>query len=788
MKIRFLAVLLIVSCLFVGSDKNYACINDPPNVNITYPYSGTIFAEGDNVLINASASDSDGYVTKVEFYKGSTKLGEDTSAPYSFMWYGVPASPAGGYNLTAKAFDNGGAITTSTAVNIKVTDVWYVDPDALNVNGQSWGYAFHSLQDALYYANSGDEIRVAEGIYKPDRGAQVTLGERGETFQLKNGVTIYGGFAGYTQMPPPGSPPPDPPPPDPDTRDITKYKTVLSGDIDDDDLDNGMPDKENSYHVVTGADGAILDGFTITRGYADDDAGGGGGGMFNNNNGSQAVLNCIFEYNVAAGNQQGGAVYNGSGSNLQLINCLLIGNMGQGNSGGAIYHNGGTIWMNNCTVANNAGDGIHCDGANLMIENSVIWYNRTVIDDFDNFPRREIVLQNGATATINYSNIENGQTSVIGSGLTWGAGNASGTEEPEFVQSGTWKWKLANGDDVVQGTPLQASADDITIYDFLIGRADMGAGMPGVVENELADEWLHSDPDDPIYGYAYKTPAYEKLPGEKQNTISNKDNFYAWWTGNTFDGKGPKRSQEVSWECRDPDKGIFRFNDEHFFPIDNWCADPVNGCGGDPDCEEFCDEDIECYDQGTWHPEVISPPDPVVTHNNFFTFQYHGEYTYIPGQKLFFKASDDLFVAINNRVVVDRGGYFDVDEDEVGGPSETTVWLKEGKAYVYEHEEPPVADPYDLEGLPQPVAIDDIVATTGLEPYKTYDFDLFFAQRATKLSVLVAERTPGDSEIVASFEPGDYHLQPGSVTEHHPSLIWEHTSFRFLSPLMMNTQ
>ena len=60
----------------------------------------------------ATASDPDGTVSKVEFFNGATKLGEDTTAPYSFTWNSVTA---GNYTLTARATDNQGATTTSTA-------------------------------------------------------------------------------------------------------------------------------------------------------------------------------------------------------------------------------------------------------------------------------------------------------------------------------------------------------------------------------------------------------------------------------------------------------------------------------------------------------------------------------------------------------------------------------------------------------------------------------------------------------------------------------------------------
>ncbi len=82
----------------------------------------------------------------------------------------------------------------------------YVDADASGANdGSSWADAYNYLQDALADANSSDkpvEIWVAQGIYKPDQGAGITLGDRTATFQLINGVTIKGGYAGFGEPSP----------------------------------------------------------------------------------------------------------------------------------------------------------------------------------------------------------------------------------------------------------------------------------------------------------------------------------------------------------------------------------------------------------------------------------------------------------------------------------------------------------------------------------------------------------------------------------------------------------
>jgi unsaturated rhamnogalacturonyl hydrolase len=90
----------------------------PPVVSITSPTAGATFSTPVSVTINASASDPDGTIARVEFYQGAVKLGEATSSPYSYTWSSVPA---GSYVLTAKATDNIGLITTSASVAITVS-------------------------------------------------------------------------------------------------------------------------------------------------------------------------------------------------------------------------------------------------------------------------------------------------------------------------------------------------------------------------------------------------------------------------------------------------------------------------------------------------------------------------------------------------------------------------------------------------------------------------------------------------------------------------------------------
>ena len=101
--------------------------NSPPTVTLTQPASGATFTAPATVNLAANAADSDGSITKVEFFTGATRLGEDTTAPYSFTWSGVTA---GTYTVTARATDQLGFTTTSAPVTITVNATTNTPPTA----------------------------------------------------------------------------------------------------------------------------------------------------------------------------------------------------------------------------------------------------------------------------------------------------------------------------------------------------------------------------------------------------------------------------------------------------------------------------------------------------------------------------------------------------------------------------------------------------------------------------------------------------------------------------------
>jgi len=89
-----------------------------PTTAITAPAAGAVVSG--TVTITASASDAVG-VTRVEFYRGTTLLGTDTAAPYSFAWNTTTVANAA-YTLTTKAYDMAGNVGTSAGISVTVNN------------------------------------------------------------------------------------------------------------------------------------------------------------------------------------------------------------------------------------------------------------------------------------------------------------------------------------------------------------------------------------------------------------------------------------------------------------------------------------------------------------------------------------------------------------------------------------------------------------------------------------------------------------------------------------------
>lgn len=91
--------------------------NVAPTVSLTSPIAGQNVTAPGSIRIIANASDSDGSISKVEFLANGALITTENTAPYDWSWTGIPT---GTYTITAKAYDNAGASTTSTGVTVTV--------------------------------------------------------------------------------------------------------------------------------------------------------------------------------------------------------------------------------------------------------------------------------------------------------------------------------------------------------------------------------------------------------------------------------------------------------------------------------------------------------------------------------------------------------------------------------------------------------------------------------------------------------------------------------------------
>lgn len=104
--------------------------NQSPTIALTAPANGATFNAGANIAVSVNASDPDGSVARVEFFRGTTSLGVDTAAPYSVTWSGATA---GTHGFRAVATDNQGATATSATATVTVNGTPPTDTTAPSV-------------------------------------------------------------------------------------------------------------------------------------------------------------------------------------------------------------------------------------------------------------------------------------------------------------------------------------------------------------------------------------------------------------------------------------------------------------------------------------------------------------------------------------------------------------------------------------------------------------------------------------------------------------------------------
>jgi hypothetical protein len=237
----------------------------------------------------------------------------------------------------------------------RAAGIIYVDADATGTgNGSSWEDAYTDLQAALTTATSGDEIWVAEGVYKPTSGTgcaapRETNDTCKATFLLKDGFELYGGFEGKET--------------NRNERDWGTHPVTLTGDLNNDNIVDDFDQKRNDdvYHVVTIDTGATatLDGIDITYGNADagydNSEGHGHGGGLHHKGTKATIRNVIFDNNRST---RGGGMYAAANSEATLENVQFTTNCATGgyDKGGGLLSEESTLNLTDVYFYDNKGD------------------------------------------------------------------------------------------------------------------------------------------------------------------------------------------------------------------------------------------------------------------------------------------------------------------------------------------------------------------------------------------------------------------------------------------------
>jgi hypothetical protein len=120
----------LCASLIDSVSASFLTANMPPVINWVVPTNNSTFIQPNTITLTASATDSDGTVTNVAFFNGTTLLGNVTTGvgnQYSLTWSNAAV---GSYTLSASATDNSGATNTSPA-----TIAILVQPLTLTVSG-----------------------------------------------------------------------------------------------------------------------------------------------------------------------------------------------------------------------------------------------------------------------------------------------------------------------------------------------------------------------------------------------------------------------------------------------------------------------------------------------------------------------------------------------------------------------------------------------------------------------------------------------------------------------------
>ncbi|BDX37713.1 hypothetical protein CYCD_10680 [Tenuifilaceae bacterium CYCD] len=489
---------------------NYSCYANAPG-DITN--TGTLTATNNNttsnpLFYNAMASDCRLTANSPCLDAGLDSYNSQTydirGKGYSRKLLKSNASAAGAIDMGAYEYQSGECTTKKIYVNASASG---------SNNGTTWGNAYTSLQTAIVNANFGDVIWVANGTYKPTSAYCLTNTSRYYHFEMKEGVAIYGGFAGTETS----------------TSERIDFgygqtnETILSGDV-----GTVGSSTDNCYHVIYNpsslTNAAIIDGFTITGGNANDLTHYHGGGMCNNSNGSPIISNVVFianygnngggmfNYNgssptlnnvsfIGNSSKHGGGMYNWKNSSPVITNAKFLSNISLGEGGAISSFSGAQVTITNGIIASNTavtGGGIHCQSSSPLALTNVTIAANTATDDaggvycnssatFNNCILwgntsqklfQDMDIFSGNTVTMNYSCHSN-VAENIGNGGTFTTTNHNVTTNPVFADAEHGDFRIKKVSPCVNAgyDDYNSLTTDIrgTGYVRKIGTIDMGA-------------------------------------------------------------------------------------------------------------------------------------------------------------------------------------------------------------------------------------------------------------------------------------------------------------------------
>lgn len=339
-------------------------------------------------------------------------------------------------------------------------------------NGTSWGDASGDLQLMIDELAALDEatfpnrqVWVSAGTYLPTRRADatgtITLNDRRNSFVMRAGVKIYGGFGvGQTSIA---------------TRDFSANPSVLSGNIGSTAIDT-----DNAYHVVIAANdmtGAALDGFTVTKGYAT-------GSGVNSTAPNNAATVTVNTRSIPSSRAAGIILYyanNATFSNLKIEDNY---NSSSDQSSGAIYifYSGSLSFTNvefkNNTCANNNGGAIYSFGSTTLGVVSATFKNTSFIQNASGAAGGAIYAS--SLSKFNFFNCTFKDNSSTGNGgAVFSAGSTTAGEQNEIkVLNSIFSSNESNG--TVGGSAFYNSSGSIlSISNATFYANDVKAGTSG---------------------------------------------------------------------------------------------------------------------------------------------------------------------------------------------------------------------------------------------------------------------------------------------------------------------